>query len=1326
METDEYKYFAFISYSRKDSRAAAFVQRELERFRIPIKCVPEEMRVGLRKFVRPVFRDKRDLEVGESNFTTDIKKALEESRYLIVLASPNSAQSRWVDKEIAYFLATHNNDLNRIVPVILCGEPGAPIAQNGCLCPRLCLASIVNRNLPTMIPDEGESEKAGWDAGVVGLLSYMLKVKREDIKSTIDAAKLRRLKAYLLLGVMCSIIFAGLASWAIKAERRATRNKEIAEVNEQRALAGESSAKEKAELAKSTLGFIKGVLEQGNNDSYGSKSVVDLLVEQQLNIEALKPDELRCAVSEIVGDIFFRQSLYIPAERLLKSACEYYRDKSQYRWYSSMDKLALLYGAIGQHEKAQELNNKMEQIHLSVSTSSVSTSSIESKDNRALLLHDIACNSLNNGKIDECLDICTKAIKDSDQGTGSARWLIYELMARAMSRKGDAKNAEIFCQKSFDELKKINRTPTTGLLELYGHICLDSGRFEEAHRAVNKGLQLSLQMNPTSSRTASLYALLGLVERERKKYTAAVRCFESAIEIQKKVISQGGDGASLAYIYCDFGLTLIGMDSYVRAQKILTQAISLIEESYGSESSDIFAPLVNLGIAEEALGNVTVALELYQRAWVVCRMNYGEDTSRAVDVLGHIGRARLSAKDYQASIMAFDEALKISDKNGMPHSPNYIAYLSRKALACYKGGVHSNAVETIKSAVDMAKRNLPEGDPIRKECLINYERICGEQKEMEHNLDSKAKIHDLILLAEQKEKAKEYDEADRLWVEILNELSRIGQEGTTGYANALGNRGEVAFMRGDFFTALSFFRKAIEISRTILGDENGDVASYYYRIGLCLERMKDYYAAEASLEKSCLIYQSMKKVPQRELSQVYMKMSHVNVNLGKYTNALAFCDKAINLDIELNGTNSVEVASAYEWRGDVLSRECDYTNAITNLMQSVSIWEFVENKKKVASLYNKIGNAYYEAKMYSLARDGYLRSFSTNSELYGLTNHESVVTISNIGECELNLGLYTNAIERFEMVTEIQKFITSFSEYDCALAQNRLGVVYSLVGKHEIALEAYQKSLDMFIKLNGRVNHDVITSYENMAKEYKALGVSIEEIRCRKAALDIALALLDDDRSAYDLGLKYYRYSSALSDNSEYNKVIFNCKKALVLFEKCGTNAVDRILPVNCLIGTTYWRMGNKKEAMLAYKNVCDIANRYGIRNSIVEVSKDLYRQCENCALSLSVVNIGDIDQGGYAEKSGLQVGDIWCAFGRYDILKSENCQDVIPEIQRMKDTSKLLIIARKIRDDYEIHTYHFPPGSIGVRLGEMDMDIIEKEKLLRAYKIFLENRKNL
>ncbi len=173
MELVMYKYYLFISYSRHDSRAAAYLQRQLEHFRIPVKLVSQENLPEGGKYLRPVFRDRRDLKNTEKSFTADIKVALEQSRFLLVLCSPNSADSKWVGEEIRHFLETHDGDCAKVVPVILSGRPGSGGAEE-CLPPPLRTEQVMSRNLPSMIPDDGEGEKAGWENGVVQSLSYML------------------------------------------------------------------------------------------------------------------------------------------------------------------------------------------------------------------------------------------------------------------------------------------------------------------------------------------------------------------------------------------------------------------------------------------------------------------------------------------------------------------------------------------------------------------------------------------------------------------------------------------------------------------------------------------------------------------------------------------------------------------------------------------------------------------------------------------------------------------------------------------------------------------------------------------------------------------------------------------------------------------------------------------------------------------------------------------------------------------------------------------------------------------------------------------------
>ena len=94
-----YKYFAFISYSSKDYKWGKCVQRRLEGYRMPATLCSEHG--WKRKPINPVFFAPTDIQPGP--LTEELKARLSDSKHLIVICSPNSAQSDWVGQEIEYF-----------------------------------------------------------------------------------------------------------------------------------------------------------------------------------------------------------------------------------------------------------------------------------------------------------------------------------------------------------------------------------------------------------------------------------------------------------------------------------------------------------------------------------------------------------------------------------------------------------------------------------------------------------------------------------------------------------------------------------------------------------------------------------------------------------------------------------------------------------------------------------------------------------------------------------------------------------------------------------------------------------------------------------------------------------------------------------------------------------------------------------------------------------------------------------------------------------------------------------------------------------------------
>jgi hypothetical protein len=117
------RYFAFLSYSHKDSELADWLDRELEKFRVPHSMAGRLTVNGVvpRRLI-PVFRDQHDLSAA-SDLAVEIKAALAASQFLVILCSPAAAKSRWTNEEIESFKRTRPEGC--VLAAIASGEPFA-------------------------------------------------------------------------------------------------------------------------------------------------------------------------------------------------------------------------------------------------------------------------------------------------------------------------------------------------------------------------------------------------------------------------------------------------------------------------------------------------------------------------------------------------------------------------------------------------------------------------------------------------------------------------------------------------------------------------------------------------------------------------------------------------------------------------------------------------------------------------------------------------------------------------------------------------------------------------------------------------------------------------------------------------------------------------------------------------------------------------------------------------------------------------------------------------------------------------------------------------
>lgn len=158
------EYFAFISYQRLDEEWAIWLAHELEHYHFPVTL---NGRADLPKDLRPIFRDIDELSAG--NLPKQIHQALENSKNLIVICSPNSAKSKWVNTEVEEFI--HLGRTDSIFPFIISGAPMSDEPEKECFPKALKNLSSDEERLGGNINEKGR------DAAVVKIIAGMLNLE---------------------------------------------------------------------------------------------------------------------------------------------------------------------------------------------------------------------------------------------------------------------------------------------------------------------------------------------------------------------------------------------------------------------------------------------------------------------------------------------------------------------------------------------------------------------------------------------------------------------------------------------------------------------------------------------------------------------------------------------------------------------------------------------------------------------------------------------------------------------------------------------------------------------------------------------------------------------------------------------------------------------------------------------------------------------------------------------------------------------------------------------------------------------------------------------
>jgi hypothetical protein len=213
LDGDDFKYWAFISYSHADAKWGDWLHAALETYRVPSRLVRNAKPAGaVPKRIFPVFRDREEL-ASSSSLGENIQNALRQSRALVVICSPRAAASRWVNEEVKLYKSMGRED--RVFCLIVDGEPYAAPDSGMLECfPRAVLHRLnpsgeVSTEPAEPIAADAREGKDGKRNALLKLIAGIVGVPFDELRQRERQRQIRqriRLAASVAVGALAALL----------------------------------------------------------------------------------------------------------------------------------------------------------------------------------------------------------------------------------------------------------------------------------------------------------------------------------------------------------------------------------------------------------------------------------------------------------------------------------------------------------------------------------------------------------------------------------------------------------------------------------------------------------------------------------------------------------------------------------------------------------------------------------------------------------------------------------------------------------------------------------------------------------------------------------------------------------------------------------------------------------------------------------------------------------------------------------------------------------------------------------------------------------------